>query len=59
MHKIQIWAQLGDDVYREYRGEAERQGVSVESLVEQAVNSLLREKEREAREGSDHPIITS
>ena len=59
MQKVHIWADLDDDVYRAFQGEARRRGVTVESLVEQEVNILLREQEREAREGADHPIFTS
>lgn len=59
MRKIQVWAQITDRHYRAYECEAERQGVPVESLVQQTVNSLLRELEREEEEDRDHDITTS
>jgi hypothetical protein len=38
-------------MYEAYEGEARRQGVPVERLVQQTVNCLLRELEEEEREG--------
>jgi hypothetical protein len=58
MQKVRIWADLDDEVYRAYEGEARRRGVTVESIVEQVVNNLLRRSEREGQEGFDHPIVT-
>jgi hypothetical protein len=53
MPRIRIEAELSDTFYRAYEQEARRQGVRVETLVEQTVNCLLRELEREEE---DHPI---
>jgi hypothetical protein len=47
MRKVQVWAQLSDEHYHAYEREARRQGVTVEELVQQTVNCLLRELEQE------------
>jgi len=57
MRKVRVWAQLSDAAYHAYEGEARRQGVEVERLVEQTVNCLLRELEREENEGTGYPIF--
>lgn len=57
MKKVQVWAQLSDVAYHAYEGEARRQGVEVERLVEQTVNTLLRELEREENEGTGFPLF--
>ena len=57
MRKVQVWAELSDQAYHAYEGEARRQGVEVERLVEQTVNCLLRELEREENEGTGFPIF--
>jgi hypothetical protein len=51
MHKVSVTAELSDEMYDAYAGEARRQGVDVERLVQQTVNCLLRELEAEEREG--------
>jgi hypothetical protein len=51
MPKIRIEAEVSEEHLRAYEGEAERQGVKVEALVEQTVNALLQELEREERDG--------
>jgi len=56
MPKVHITAELSENFYRAYEGEAKRQGVKLERLVEQTVNTLLRELEREEE---DHPISPS
>jgi hypothetical protein len=56
MTKVRICADVPEEFYRRLRDEAERRGVTVESLVEQTVNGLVRELEQEEREGTDHPI---
>jgi len=56
MPRVHITAELSDDFYRAYEGEAKRQGVKLEHLVEQTVNMLLRELEREEE---DYPISPS
>lgn len=53
MHKLQVWAELSDDTYLAYEHEAARQGVKVETLVQQTVNTLLHELEDEEREGPE------
>ena len=45
MHKVRVWAELSDEHYKAYEAEAKRRGVSVEELVQQTVNCLLRELE--------------
>lgn len=50
MRRIQVWADLPDQHYREYEAEARRRGVPVEELIQQTVNCLLRELERDERE---------
>jgi hypothetical protein len=61
MHRVQVWAELSDEHYRAYECEAKRRGVSVEELVEQTVNCLIRELEQEEDErcGPDHLISAS
>lgn len=51
MHRIPVTAELSDEMYGAYEGEARRQGVAIERLVQQTVNCLLRELEAEEREG--------
>lgn len=51
MPKIHIEAELSEENLRAYEGEARRQGVPVETLVQQTVNVLLRELEQEERDG--------
>ena len=53
MPKVKIEAELSDTFYRAYQAEARRQGVEIEALVEQTVNCLLKELEREEE---DHEI---
>jgi len=60
MRKVQVWAELTDDHFRAYEAEAKRRGVSVEELVQQTVNCLLREMEEEEEDaGPDHMISVS
>jgi hypothetical protein len=61
MHKVQVWAEVKDEHFRAYEKEAKRRGVTVEELVEQTVNCLLRELEREEDEGPgpEHLISAS
>lgn len=51
MHQIAVMVDLSDEMYQAYEGEARRQGVEVERLVQQTVNCLVRELEEEEREG--------
>ncbi len=53
MHKLRVWAELSDETYGAYQSEAARQGVKVEKLVQQTVNTLLHELEEEEKEGPD------
>jgi hypothetical protein len=50
MHRIRVWAELSDEKYHDLEGEAGRQGVRIEELLERTVNCLLRELERDERE---------
>jgi hypothetical protein len=59
MRKVRVWAELSDEAFHAYEGEARRRGVEVEALVEQTVNCLLQELEREENEGTNYPIIPS
>lgn len=56
MHKLKVWAELSDDTYQAYESEAARQGVEVERLVQQTVNTLLHELEEEEKEGPDRIV---
>jgi hypothetical protein len=56
MPKVTVQAELTEQHLRAYEAEARRQGVRVESLVEQTVNTLLKELEREEE---DSPIKPS
>ncbi len=57
MTKVQICVDVPEDHYRAYADQAERQGVTVESLVRQTLQCLLEDAEREDEEGTDHIII--
>lgn len=61
MSRVQVWAELSDEHYHAYQLEADRQGVSVEELVQRTVNCLLKELEREGSEcsGSDEYLSVS
>ena len=52
MRKVQVWAELSDETFHAYEGEARRRGVKLETLVEQTVNCLLQDMEREENEGT-------
>jgi hypothetical protein len=51
MHQVAVTVELSDEMFAAYEGEARRQGVAVERLVQQTVNCLVRELEEEEREG--------
>jgi hypothetical protein len=57
--KVRITVELEDAHYRSLVFEAQRVGVSVESLVEQMTQRLVRELEEAERAGTDHTISTS
>jgi len=60
MRKVQVWAELTDEHYHAYEAEAKRRGVTMEELVQQTVNCLLREMEEEEEDaGPDHMISVS
>jgi hypothetical protein len=59
MPRITIEAELSEEHLRAYQGEARRQGVAVELLVQQTVNQLLRELEEEERDGGCCPMVPS
>jgi len=51
MHMIRVWAELSDDMFEAYEAEAQRQGVTIESLIQQTVNCLIKELDAEEHEG--------
>ena len=59
MPKIQVWAEICEERLRAFEEEAQRRGVTVESLVETTVNELLRELEHDQSHGADCPCIVS
>ncbi len=59
MRTVRVSVELPEERFRAYQGEAERRGTTVQQLVEKVVEGLLRELDREEREGTDHPIILS
>ncbi|HEX9727941.1 MAG TPA: hypothetical protein VGA37_05515 [Gemmatimonadales bacterium] len=52
MNKVHVWAELSDEMFASYVGEARRQDVDVEQLVQQTVNCLIKELEDEEREAA-------
>lgn len=59
MTKVKICVDLPDADFRLFAAEAKRRGVTPESLVEACVAGLIRELDRDEREGTDHPIVPS
>jgi hypothetical protein len=57
MTTVRICVEIPEEHYRAYQDEAVRRGVTVEDLVQQMVQGLVEELDREEREGTDHPII--
>jgi hypothetical protein len=57
MPTVRVCVDITEDHFRAYQDEATRRGVSVEDLVQQMVQGLVEELDREEREGTDHPII--
>jgi hypothetical protein len=51
MHKVRVWAELSDDMYESLQGEARRQHVAVEDLVQQTINCLIKELDAEEHQG--------
>lgn len=50
MPEIRVKARISEEHFRAYQAEARRRGVPVEMLVQQTVNCLLEELEREEEE---------
>ena len=57
MPTVRICVDISEEHFRAYPDEARRRGVSVEDLVQQMVQGLVEELDRDEREGTDHPII--
>jgi hypothetical protein len=57
MRKVRVCVDLPENHYRAFAAEAGRRGVSVEDLVQQTVQGLLEELEREEEDGTDHPVF--
>jgi hypothetical protein len=57
MPEVDVKATISEEHYRAYAAEAHRQGVPVEHLVQQTVNCLLRELERDQEQCLE--IVTS
>ena len=56
MIEVRVKARISEEHFRAYQAEARRRGVPVEQLVQQTVNCLLEELEREEAECRD--VIT-
>ncbi len=59
MPEVPIRAQVSEEFLHRYEGEARRQGVKVEALVEKTVNTLLQELEREEEEFPSDTVMPS
>lgn len=57
--RVRVWAEVSERHLHAYESEARRRGVSVENLVQQTVNNLLRELERDEEEDRDREFVTS
>jgi hypothetical protein len=57
MPEVTVKARISEDHLRAYKAEARRQGVPVAMLVQQTVNCLIAELEREQEECQE--IVTS
>ena len=57
MPTVRICVDITEAHLRAYQDEARRRGVGVEQLVQQMVQGLVEELDRDEREGTDHPII--
>jgi hypothetical protein len=54
-----VWAEVSDSHFLAYECEAARQEVPVEDLIQQTVNCLLREFERDEEEDRCEELTTS
>ncbi len=57
MPTVRVCVDISEEHFRAYEDEAARRGVTVEDLVQQMVQGLVEELDRDEREGTDHPII--
>jgi len=57
MPTVRVCVDITEEHFRAYQDEAARRGVTVEDLVQQMVQGLVEELDRDEREGTDHPII--
>ena len=57
MPTVRVCVDITEEHFRAYQDEATRRGVTVEDLVQQMVQGLVEELDRDEREGTDHPII--
>lgn len=53
MPEVRVKAKVSEEHFRAYQAEARRRGVPVEMLVQQTVNCLLEELEREEAGGPE------
>jgi uncharacterized protein YicC (UPF0701 family) len=56
MSKVRICVEIPDEAYRAFQEAAEREGLDVQALLERTVDNLLKELEKERRDGFDPPI---
>jgi hypothetical protein len=56
MTKVQICVEIDESHFKHYKIEAERRGTTVEKLIEQMVQGLIRELREDEESGTDHPI---
>jgi len=59
MPKVTVDVELSEEHYRNIVNESERRKVTVESLVQEMTQALVRDLEDEERDGTDHPILIS
>ncbi len=57
MSKVRICVEIPDEAYRAFQEAAEREGLDVQALLERTVDNLLKELEKERRDGFDPPIV--
>lgn len=57
MRKVRVCVELDEEDYQAYEAEAQREGTTVEALVEQVLRGLYRDLKREESEEGDHPTI--
>jgi hypothetical protein len=57
MSKVRICVEIPDEAFRAFQDAAAREGLAVDELLERTVNNLLKELEKERRDGFDPPIV--